>query len=222
MSTRGALGTCAGLCLALVGVLAACTPTAPPPPDSPRAPDPVVDAAPAALAADAGAAETSASADAAVAEARADAGSTGSDAGPGERFEITLTRSMCYGVCPAYEVTVRNDGTILYVGDKFVNVHGKASDRIDPRDARALADAFDAAGFDGLNMPATCNLVATDHPTFTLSYVHGGRRHVVEHYAGNHCAPPALEKLEDLVDKVASTQRWIACGKGPHPYCSKP
>ena len=141
---------------------------------------------------------------------------------PTEAFEITLVRSLCYGVCPSYRVTIRANGTVTYDGDKFVKVHGTVTDHVAPSAARALADRFDAASFDSLKVPTTCALMVTDHPTNVLTYVHDRKKHVVDHYTGNGCAPKALEDLENAVDKLANTERWIRCGKGPQGYCNKP
>jgi hypothetical protein len=138
-------------------------------------------------------------------------------------LEISLERTVCYGVCPAYKVTLRGDGTVLYDGDKFVKVHGKVTDHVAPADVEALAQAFADAGFDKLNVPDPCSKgIATDNPTNRLTVVRGGKRRTVEHYLGNQCAPPELSKLADAVDKTAHTDRWIRCGTGPRAYCNKP
>lgn len=169
-------------------------------------------------------ADASAAVDASAAIAvRLDGGAVDAAVAPAALFEITLERSVCYGVCPAYRVTIRADGSVTYDGDKYVKVHGTVTDRVTPAAARALASRFDAAGFDGLKVPATCPQgIATDHPTNTLTYVHDRKKHVVDHYTGNACAPQALYDLADAVDKLANTERWIRCGKGPQGYCSKP
>jgi hypothetical protein len=142
---------------------------------------------------------------------------------PPSNLEITLERTVCYGLCPAYKVTLRGDGTVLYEGDKYVKVHGKATDNVPPADVAALAKEFADAGFDKLTVPDPCSKgIATDNPTNRLTVVRGGNRRTVVHYLGNQCAPPELSVLADAVDKTAHTDRWIRCGSGPRAYCSKP
>lgn len=208
------------------GFVAACATTTPPvtetapPPSAPPAPmdasPPVADAS-----ADVVAASATPDSGAAIATQTVDSGATDAAAGPS--FEITLSRSMCYGVCPAYTVSIRADGTVTYDGDKYVKVHGTVVDHVSAAAARTLANRFDAAGFDGLSVPQSCPRgMVTDNPTFVLTYVHDKTKHVVNHYAGNSCAPKVLADLEDAVDRVANTERWVRCGKGAQGYCNKP
>lgn len=41
-----------------------------------------------------------------------------------EDVTITLERTVCFGVCPDYVVTVHGDGTVEYEGRNFVAVKG--------------------------------------------------------------------------------------------------
>lgn len=140
-------------------------------------------------------------------------------------LEITLERSACYGVCPAYVVTLRADGTVEYRGDKYVRVHGSKVDRVKPNEVRALLIKMDRAGFDGLTVPDPCDKgISTDHATHRLTLVRNGKRRTIVHYTGNLCAPPALGELADEIDRVAGTDRWTRCGKGSgvDAFCDKP
>jgi len=40
-------------------------------------------------------------------------------------LRITLSRSLCYGRCPVYEVEIHGDGTFLYDGKLNVDAKGK-------------------------------------------------------------------------------------------------
>lgn len=133
---------------------------------------------------------------------------------------VTLTRSVCYGTCPDYTVTLRGDGSVEYVGRQFVGKRGRATDKVPPADVLALVRKLDAAGFDRLAVPTPCPKgIATDNPTHTLTLERGGRAHTVEHYMGNLCAPPVLVELEDAVDAAAKTQRWTSCA--PQKWCER-
>ena len=54
----------------------------------------------------------------------------------------TLERTDCYGTCPVYKVTVFRDGTIEYVGSRYVKVTGKALGQISEDQVDKLEDLF--------------------------------------------------------------------------------
>lgn len=73
------------------------------------------------------------------------AGCVGSGRGPGgpvpiESDSITYETGPCFGACPVYAVTVRPDGTGLFVGKRFTAVTGEREFRL----SRAQYDAFAA------------------------------------------------------------------------------
>jgi hypothetical protein len=45
---------------------------------------------------------------------------------------ITLERTVCYGTCPSYKVTLTGDGTVVYEGQNFVRVQGRQEKKIHP------------------------------------------------------------------------------------------
>src|SRR5919202_5807692 len=49
---------------------------------------------------------------------------TSSDKDKDQITEVTLERTACFGTCPAYKVTIRSDGTIIYEGREFVQMKG--------------------------------------------------------------------------------------------------
>lgn len=137
-------------------------------------------------------------------------------------LSISLERTVCYGVCPSYVVTLQGDGTVLYEGRQFVKTKGKKTDKVSPSDVAALLAKLDRAGFDKLHVDDKCTMISTDHPTVTITVVRDGHKHVVEHYTGNSCAPKVLTSLEDAIDAVAGTDRWVPCGVGSAKYCHGP
>jgi hypothetical protein len=137
--------------------------------------------------------------------------------------EIILTRSVCYGVCPDYSVTILGDGTVTYVGNKFVAKHGRVADRVAPAEVEALVRQLDRAHFDALVVPDPCPQgMVTDNATNVITLRRNGHEHIVHHYLGNRCAPKGLDALADAIDATANTARWVRCGKGPDAYCEKP
>jgi hypothetical protein len=136
--------------------------------------------------------------------------------------EFTLTRSLCYGVCPEYQLIIKADGTVIYDGSKYVSKHGHVVDHIPVADVEALARKFDDAHFERLNVPEPCDRMATDNATNLIRVRRNGLLHEVSHYLGNMCAPKELAGLADAIDKTAKTERWVRCGPKETDYCDKP
>lgn len=121
---------------------------------------------------------------------------------------ITLTRGACFGFCPVYRVSIRETGEVVYVGEQFVNVRGEQRAQIAPEALQALVARFDEIGFD--NLQDEYRAPVTDHPTYTITLERNGRVKTVTDYAGiNAGMPRAVRDLEDEIDRVANTARWV-------------
>lgn len=131
---------------------------------------------------------------------------------PNSKITITLQRSGCYGTCPAYQVTVSTDA-IVFAGRMFVVASGKHTDKVNADKVRSLAKRFIAADFYSMNPSYTASV--TDCPTYVLSMSVDGRQKEVEDYEGSWVGMPAvISELEDEVDNLARTQRWIEGSDG--------
>lgn len=121
---------------------------------------------------------------------------------------ITLTRSVCFGFCPAYRVTISGDGQVTYVGERFVNVAGERRATIPREDVQRLLRRFDEIGFDQLRDSYRAEV--TDLPTYTVTLEHNGRRKTVTDYGGVSAGMPrAVRELQDEIDRVANTGQWV-------------
>jgi hypothetical protein len=130
--------------------------------------------------------------------------------GPGanEQVRITLSRGVCFGFCPDYTVTITGAGDVAYVGRRFVNVSGEQRATIPASDVARLIARFDAARFDSLRDEYRAQV--TDLPTYTLTLERNGRRKTVVDYGGTGAGmPEAVRELQDEVDRVAGTARWV-------------
>jgi membrane dipeptidase len=117
---------------------------------------------------------------------------------------ITLERTPCFGFCPAYTVTLREDGTVTYVGTQHVKVTGTQTWKIDPAAVRALAQEMQDAGF--FELQDEYRAMVTDHPTVYTSLSAGGRAKKVMDYVSG---PQKLKDLEAKIDQVAGTQKYV-------------
>jgi hypothetical protein len=127
------------------------------------------------------------------------------DAGP---VRITLERSVCFGFCPDYSVTITGDGEVRYEGRRFVNVGGRQTAMIPAADVDRLLARFDAIGFDTLRDEYRAHV--TDLPTYVITLERNGRSKRVLDYGGVSAGmPEAVRDLQDEIDSVANTARWV-------------
>lgn len=131
---------------------------------------------------------------------------------PDSIITITLERTGCFGTCPSYTVAV-NTNRIVFQGRGFVVAQGEHTDSVDAEAVRNLAKRFIAADFFSMDSSYTASV--TDCPTYVLSIAIDGHTKKVVDYVGSWVGMPAvITQLEDEVDKLARTQRWIAGSEG--------
>jgi len=138
--------------------------------------------------------------------ARADS-SVPSAAG-GSPVMVTLERTACYGRCPIYKVTVLRDGTVRWEGERFVKTTGKATAKLPATAMSELAKAFARAGFFALQDKYE-RYDVTDNPSAIVSFDDGARKKTIRHYYGDTSAPKGLYELEERIDQIAGTARWV-------------
>jgi hypothetical protein len=129
---------------------------------------------------------------------------SGSFQGDLEDVVITLERIHCFGFCPDYMVTIYGNGTVLYEGRDFVRVEGVQVDRTPESEVKELVDAFYEAGF--FSMRDRYEEQVTDLPSQTTSITIDGTTKVVYRYGFQ---PERLVMLEDMIDEVAGTEKWV-------------
>ena len=122
--------------------------------------------------------------------------------------EITMTRTVCYGFCPAYTVTITGEGEVRYEGRAFVDAMGQRTATIPREDVVNLLARFDEIGFDGLQNEYRGRM--TDLPTTTITLVRDGRRKALVDYGGTSVGMPhAVRDLQAEIDRVARTSQWV-------------
>src|SRR6185312_15457781 len=125
---------------------------------------------------------------------------------------ISLERYACFGTCPVYTLTIHDDGRFEYHGARFVKLEGDISGFLTLGQVKRLERAFADAGYFTL-ADRYIEERLTDMPTAITSYRQGNRVKSVEHYYGDDHVPAALGKLEDQIDDIVGTDRWIGTPK---------
>jgi hypothetical protein len=127
---------------------------------------------------------------------------------PRNDIQITLERTICFGRCPIYRVTIRGDGSVTYEGWKFVKVEGTHGKKIPAAKVQELVRAFTDIDFFNLKDVYDSEINAdgsmmtpTDMPMIITSLTLNGRTKRVEDSFG---APQKLRVLERKIDQVDS------------------
>lgn len=150
---------------------------------------------------------------------------------------ITLERSACYGPCPVYKVQIHGDGRVQFSTKtapmdqegashsqyaRFIGVliPGTHEDRVSPGAVESLIRKFQAAGFWHLKNEYSAE--TTDLPTYSLTIDTGRQRKTVVNYAGERVGmPPVVTELENAVDTLAGTDRWISGSPALIPWLER-
>jgi hypothetical protein len=141
---------------------------------------------------------------------------------------VTLRRTACYGKCPVYSLEIFADGFIRYIGIDFVQYTGEHRAVVPQETVENLVADFLRADYFALRDSYETyknrkgrTWTITDLPTVTTSLRVGTTKKSVRDYA---FGPPRLGELEDEIDRVANTKRWIGNPppKGPIPTLQPP
>ena len=122
-------------------------------------------------------------------------------------LRITLSRTMCFGTCPSYSLTVSADGSVVYNGDAYVQYCGEFRGHV-PREAvRQLVQLFKRADY--FNTFDRYAMNATDGTTFTTSIAFDDKSKSVADYSGLWVGmPEPVSDIEDAVDHLAGPKVW--------------
>jgi hypothetical protein len=121
-----------------------------------------------------------------------------------EKAVIIMERTVCFGTCPDYSLTVYGNGTVIYEGRNFVAVTGRQTSSISQEQVRKLVRAFYEIDYFSLKNEYSAQV--TDLPTTTTSITVDGHFKQVINYYG---APEQLIELENKIDDISSSEKWV-------------
>jgi hypothetical protein len=136
-------------------------------------------------------------------------------------YEIALTnltikmeRGMCMGACPVYSLDIFGNGTVVYNGERFVNVTGKQVSSISNDKVKELVKEFYDIDYFSLN-DTYDKVIKTDQPTVSTSInINGTSKNVFDNLGA--IAPESLRLLEYKIDEITNSSKWV------EPYVHPP
>jgi hypothetical protein len=133
---------------------------------------------------------------------------------------ITLERTICYGSCPMYTLTVTADGSVSFQ-PKHVDGRAIVSGRvkqgsISKDKVRELVSEFERANYFSFKdsyrlFDKECSESWTDHPSAITSLTINGKFKSVDHDYGckGNIVLDRLTDLENKIDEIANTKQWL-------------
>ena len=131
-------------------------------------------------------------------------------------FRLELERTGCLGSCPAYKVTVTGLGDVIWQGGLYSAVPGTHHARISPEAVQGLLEQVRASHL----LAARDKYEAgwTDNPTYTVTLdLNGMHKQVVDYIGIIVGMPTSIEDLENTIDQVAGTEKWLKGSAGLMP-----
>lgn len=110
--------------------------------------------------------------------------------------EITIEHTGCFGACPVYKATLKQDGAVRYVGERYVKQIGAYTATVDADRFKRLAELAEILGY--FKLQDRYAKPITDQEHILTSVVRNGKRKTIDNYGD--AGPAALWGFEQLVD----------------------
>jgi len=134
-----------------------------------------------------------------------DSNATGSDneLNSEDSLALSFERTLCFGTCPAFKITINNDGTCYYEGFKFVDRLGKFKANISKEQMKEIQKEAERIGF--FSMKDKYDATVTDVPSvITMISGPNGKKEIMNRFDG----PQELRSFEDYLDSILLNLDW--------------
>lgn len=124
---------------------------------------------------------------------------------------VQMERTICFGTCPAYTLTIHKNGEVTFNGKEFVEYKEIATGEMSQEKLDNLIEKINDSPF--MEMPSSpeCETQYTDMPSVFLTIKLDGKRNSLSHYHGckgfEH--EEELYDLEEAIDSLAGVKKWI-------------
>lgn len=122
---------------------------------------------------------------------------------------IRLERTMCYGNCPVYSVTVDKEGNVIFNGEMFVYKSGQHHWKISKKKVEQLNDLIDSFDFKSFKYEPGSGFI-TDQPSCitTVKYPDGEIKEI-DHYYGHIMIDDSLTAFEKKIERKIGTKKYV-------------
>ena len=109
----------------------------------------------------------------------------------------SIKRTPCYGRCPIYQLTIMDNGEVLYAGKRFVEKLGTYSGLLTSEDLKTILIKAKEANY--FELEDSYDVPIADFPTCVTSVTKDGKTKRVMNKQG---APTSLKKFELYLDSL--------------------
>jgi hypothetical protein len=132
----------------------------------------------------------------------------------GAKFPVVIiARSPCFGPCPIYTLTIRDGGSVEYVGKRFVRISGPETTTIGASQFAGLLHDLDDVHFFALDDQAFERCKDTAQVTVSVSLDGKAKNVTSDSYCvGSRSGPQArLVAITQRIDAMVGSDRWVRC-----------
>ncbi len=121
-----------------------------------------------------------------------------------DTLSLSFERTVCFGACPAFKITIKNDGTCLYEGYKFVDMEGQYTATISKDQMKEIQAEAERIGFFDMKDKYD-NQQVTDVPSVMIMMPGpNGRKEIIDRWEG----PEELKSFEKYLDSILLSLDW--------------
>jgi hypothetical protein len=113
-------------------------------------------------------------------------------------------KTSCFGECPAYSVSIYQDGTIDWNGIYFTQPLGRKSGKVTPETIKKLQEKAREIGFLKLQNAYPMEPIADANATIVFMILDGQPKQVTDVFG----APKELKELQKMFDDIIKKQGW--------------
>lgn len=136
-----------------------------------------------------------------------------------DTFELELSRSVCFGHCPSYTISVHSNGEVTYNGEYFVNVTGEQSYTISAKKVQNIREALITSQFLDFEYPDILEKIL-DAPRHSIVFSSGNNEKSIQ-WTWSATGFEKFEELADIIDKETGILEFIKCDNDLG-YCTEP
>ena len=123
--------------------------------------------------------------------------------------KLSLERTMCYGTCPVYTVSVDDNGNVEYHGEMFVSRAGNHKWKVPKKTVAALNRLLTRYEFFSFKKSYNKFSVSCMPSTITTVIMDDGREKKVDHYHGDCDVPKQLNTIENRIDELLGSDKYV-------------